>query len=123
MKDYYNLFVELTKQLCRKEDYADRRNIKRHNAATDKLFKLRDEMKRANQLDLLLELMTHDYDRTRTYAATFCLHLDFHTQEAIAVLEEASHTASDSTVRFSAKMVLREYYIKQGKCNAEDSLF
>ena len=44
MKDYYNLFVELSLQQCTKNDYVNKLKVKKHNAASKKLNKLQDEM-------------------------------------------------------------------------------
>ena len=45
MKDYYNLFVELSLQQCAQSDYANKPKVKKHNVASKKLKKLQDEMK------------------------------------------------------------------------------
>lgn len=33
MKDYYNLFVKLSLQMCSRDDYKDKQKVKAHNAA------------------------------------------------------------------------------------------
>ena len=53
MKDYYNLFVALALQQCRKEDYADKSKVKVNNAAMTKLRKLRSEIQRNGKEEVL----------------------------------------------------------------------
>ena len=44
MKDFYNLFVELSLQQCTQSDYANKLKIEKHNAASKDLDKLLHEM-------------------------------------------------------------------------------
>ena len=45
MKNYYNLFVELSLQQCTKSDYLDKAKVKVHNKASKKLknYKLKSK--------------------------------------------------------------------------------
>ena len=73
MKDYYNLFVELSLQQCTKNDYENKLKVKKHNAAYKKLNKLQDEMMKNIGDDALHALLNHEDDRVKVNAASFCL--------------------------------------------------
>ncbi len=107
MKDYYNTYIKLCLQLSLKDDYADRKNVKKHNAAMDKLMKLEEEMTGFDSSDIMLRLMHHEDDRVRIGASSFCLKQDILTDEAINVLTDVIKTSSDPTLRFDAEMVLK----------------
>ena len=44
MKEKSDLFIELSLQQCKKDDYADSKKVKMHNKAVEKLSKLKDEI-------------------------------------------------------------------------------
>ena len=48
MKDYYNLFIQLSLQQCLKNDYSDKEKVKKHNKATKKLQLIQKEMKQVD---------------------------------------------------------------------------
>ena len=73
IKDYYNLFVELSLQQCTKNDYENKLKVKKHNAAYKKLNKLQDEMMKNIGDDALLALLNHEAVRVKVKAASFCL--------------------------------------------------
>ena len=109
MKDYYNLFVELSLQQCTKNDYANKLKVKKHNAASKKLNKLQDEMKKNVSEDILYVLLNHEDDRVKVNAASFCLQSEILVEQSVLTLEKIIDASDDSTICFSAKMLLQKY--------------
>ena len=88
MKDYYNLFVELSLQQCTKNDYGNKLKVKKHNAAYKKLNKLQDEMMKNIGDDALHALLNHEDDRVKVNAASFCLNSEVLVEQSILTLEK-----------------------------------
>lgn len=109
MKDYYNLFVELSLQQCAQNDYANKLKVKKHNVASKKLKKLQDEMKQNVSEDILYALLNHEDDRVKVNAASFCLQSELLFDQAVLTLERIIDVSDDSTICFSAKMLLQKY--------------
>lgn len=109
MKDYYNLFVALALQQCRKEDYADKSKVKANNAAMAKLRKLRSEIQKNSKEEILSTLLNHEDDRVQLSAAAACLDLNVYVEQAILTLKRISKASNDPTFRFSAKMLLKQH--------------
>ena len=109
MKDYYNLFVELSLQQCAQSDYANKLKVKKHNVASKKLKKLQDEMKQNASEDILHALLNHEDDRVKVNAASFCLQSEILFDQAVLTLERIIAVSDDSTICFSAKMLLQKY--------------
>lgn len=110
MMEYYNLFIDLCKQLCIKEDYANPQKIEKHNAAMQQLKHLQENMKRTNCLEEMEALLYYDDDRVKLNAAEFSLHEHILSNQAILVLQQLKETSKDPTIRFSAQMVLQHKY-------------
>ncbi|MBQ7761528.1 MAG: DUF2019 domain-containing protein [Clostridia bacterium] len=108
MKDYYNLFVELSLQQCTKNDYANKLKVKKHNEASKKLNKLQNEMNQNPSEDILYMLLNHEDDRVKVNAASFCLQMEILVKQAIFVLKRIIDISDDSTICFSAKMLLQK---------------
>lgn len=109
MKEYYDLFVKLSLQQCTKDDYADKIKVKSHNAVSDKLIELQNEMSQDNNEELLLMLLNHEDDRVKVNAASFCLKFKILVEQAILTLKKVIDYSDDSTICFSAKMLLQRY--------------
>ena len=109
MKDYYNLFVELSLQQCTKNDYGNKLKVKKHNAAYKKLNKLQDEMMKNIGDDALHALLNHEDDRVKVNAAAFCLNSEGLVARSILTLEKIIADSDDSAICFSAKMQLNKY--------------
>lgn len=109
MKDYYNPFVELSLQQCTQNDYADKRKVKEHNAASKKLNKLQDEMKGNVSEEILAALLEHGDDRVKVNAASFCLQSGILVERSVLTLKKIMDDSDDSTICFSAKMSLQKY--------------
>ena len=109
MKDYYNLFVELSLQQCTKNDYANKLKVKKHNAAFKKLEKLQDEMKGNVSEEVLYKLLDHEDDRVKLGAASFCLQSEILVSQSVLTLKRIVCVSDDSTFRFSAEMILQNY--------------
>ena len=107
MKNYYNLFVELSLKQCTEQDYADKQKVKTHNAAVSKLALLAAEMKEIDCAEILGQLLRHEDDRVRLNAASLCLQNGVLIEEAKQALNNIISFSTDSTIRFSAKMVLQ----------------
>ena len=113
MKDYYNLFVELSLQQCTKNDYANKQKVKKHNAALKKLNNLRDEMKQNVSEEIVHMLLNHDDDRVKVNAAAFCLQSKILIEQAFFTLEKIINISDDSSICFSAKMLLQNANSRQ----------
>ena len=109
MKDYYNLFVELSLQQCTKNDYVDKLKIKKHNAVSKKLNNLQDEMVQNISDNTLCALLNHEDDRVKVNAASFCLKSEVLVEQSILTLKKIIADSDDSTICFSAKMLLQKY--------------
>lgn len=107
MKDYYDLFVELSLQQCTKSDYANKLKVKKHNAASKKLNKLQDEMMQNISNDTLCALLNHEDDRVKVNAASFCLKSEVLVEQSILTLKKIIADSNDLTICFSAKMLLQ----------------
>ena len=111
MCEYYNSFVELSLQQCLKNDYADSEKIRRHNAASKNLLALQEEMKKNADEKVLYALLTHEDDRVKINAASFCLLLGLLIEPSVLTLKKLANDSGDSTICFSAKMLLETHKI------------
>ena len=109
MKDYYNLFLELSLQQCIKNDYTNKLKVKKHNAAAKKLNKMHEEMMQNISDDKLCVLLNHEDDRVKVNAASFCLRSHVLIEQSIFTLKKIIDVSDDSTICFSAKMLLQKY--------------
>lgn len=109
MKDYYNLFVELSLQQCTKNDYANKLKVKKHNEVSKKLKKLQEEMKQNMSEDVLYLLLNHEDDRVKVNAASFCLQSEILIDQAVLTLKKIIDVSDDSIICFSAKMLLQKH--------------
>lgn len=109
MKDYYELFVELCKQLCCNKTFSNKDSVKAHNSAMKNLIQLQKEMRACDCgcVDVFNKLLIHKNDVVKLQAATFCLQEDALKQKSIKILQEIQHESQDSICRFNAKMVLQ----------------
>ena len=109
MKDYYNLFVKLSLQQCTKNDYMDKLKVKIHNTAAKELNNLQDEMMHNISDDTLHVLLNHEDDRVKVNAASFCLNSNVLVEQSIFTLKKIITDSDDSTISFSAKMLLQKH--------------
>ena len=109
MKDYYNTFVDLSLQQCKKSDYADKLKVKKNNVAFKKLNSMQEEMKQNVSEEIWFALLNHKDDRVKVNAASFCLKFKILVEQAVLTLEKVKDCSDDSTISFSAKMVLKLY--------------
>ena len=107
MKEYYDLFVELSLQQCYKSDYANKEKVKIHNSASKKLNKLQEEMKNKLSEEMLHKLLTHEDDRVKVNAASFCLQSEVLVEQAVLTLKRVINASDDPTLCFTAKMLLK----------------
>ena len=107
MKDYYNLFVELSLQQCTQNDYSDKKKVKAHNAASKKLRELQEEMKGCDIAATLEMLLSHEDERVRVNAAALCLEMKVLFEKAVLTLKNVINSSGDPTILFSAKMILQ----------------
>ena len=106
MKDYYNLFIELSLRQCTKNDYRNKLKVKTHNAASKELKQLQTEMKRNDCEEILYMLLYHKDDRVKVNAATLCLQMNILVEQVVLVLKNIIELSDDPTICFSAKMLL-----------------
>lgn len=109
MKNYYDLFVDLSLQQCTKDDYQNKLKVKSHNVAIKKLQKLQGEMKKMNCIEVLDLLLLHEDDRVKINAASLCLQMGVFVDKAIRILEQIIKLSNDSTLSFSATILLKSY--------------
>lgn len=109
IKDYYNSFVKLSLQQCVENDYANKRKVKKHNAACKKLNELQEKMKQNVGEDTLYMLLNHEDDRVKINAASLCLQSQILATQSVLTLEKIMNTSDDATIRFLAKMLLQKY--------------
>ena len=108
MTDYYQLFIDLCLQQCTKDDFADPQQIKAHNLAINKLYKLQSEMKKTDCKGILKMLLSHEDDRVRINSAAMCLQESILADDAILTLRQVVNTSKDSILSFSAEMLLKK---------------
>ena len=109
MKNYYNLFVELSLQQCTKSDYLDKAKVKVHNKASKKIKELQAKIKGTGNLEILNLLLSHEDDRVKINAASTCLQFNVYMNETIHVLNSIVANSDDETIRFSARMLLKNF--------------
>ena len=59
--------------------------------------------------DILSMLLIHKDNRVRINAASLCLQINVLVQKAVLTLSNIVNTSDDSTICFSAKMLLQGY--------------
>lgn len=107
MKNYYDLFVQLSLQQCLKNDYGDKEKVKAHNKASKKIRQLQEEMKINDCADILNNLLDYNDDRVRINAAYLCLKMNIHKEKVLLILNDIVDNTTDPTLAFSAKMALQ----------------
>ncbi len=107
MKDYYDLFVQLSLKQCLKDDYIDKAKVRSHNGAMDKMIKLQEEMSQIDCSDLLCTLLSHPDDRVKVNASSMCLKYNICVDIAVATLENIMEFSDDDTLSFAAQMLLQ----------------
>ena len=108
MKDYCSLFVELSLQQCTKNDYANKLKVEKHNAASEKLKKLQDEMKQNVSEDILYVLLNHEDDRVKVNAASFCLQSEILVEQSVLTLEKIIDVSDEDAFCYARKMAQKE---------------
>lgn len=107
MKDYYSLFVELSLQQCTKNDYTNKKKVKVHNTSFKKLQRLQEEMQKTDCINILSMLLLHNDNRVKLNAASLCLKMGVLVDKAVLTLKNIIDSSDDSTICFSAKMILQ----------------
>lgn len=121
MKDYYNLFVQLSLQQCTKNDYCDKQKVKAHNIASKNMQMLQDKMKQIDCIDLLNALLCHDDDRVKINAASLCVQMPILIETASLTLKNIIRTSNDSTISFAAKMIMKQIPENTGENTGDGS--
>lgn len=106
MKDYYELFVQLSLIYCKKEEYSCSKKVKAHNVAQKKLLKLQDELIKNKNYDIMLSLLEHEDEHVALNAAMMCLKANVHNRQARLIIERIYTSSKDELLRFSADMIL-----------------
>lgn len=104
--DYEAAFISLCLSMCVAEEYNDREKLKIHNSSMKKLRRLQDEIVESGETEILKKLLFHEDERVRLNAASACLGL--FPREAEKVLKELVDRASDPSIAFSARMLLKK---------------
>ena len=105
MKEKIDLFIELSLQQCKKDDYGDSKKVKLHNEATEKLTRLKMQMSDIETKEMLM-LLNYNDSRVKINAAQFCFEKQVLIEDAINSLNEVVNTEKDTTLNFSAKILL-----------------
>ena len=103
------MFIELSLQQCKKDDYADSEKVKIHNKAVGKLSKLKDEIITSESEDMMQILLLHNDSRVKINAAQFCLEQQILIDSAKNALQEVFNKEIDLSLIFSAKQLLKQY--------------
>ncbi|MBR3809511.1 MAG: hypothetical protein IKK46_04325 [Clostridia bacterium] len=109
MKEKIDLFIELSLQQCKKDDYADPKKIKIHNKSLEELLKLKAEINITESEDMMQTLLLHNDSRVKINASQCCMEKYILVEQAKATLENVIKTEVDSTLIFSAKQLLKQY--------------
>ena len=107
MKDYYSLFVDLSRQQCTASDYIDKNRIKEHNEAAKQIKKLQFEMESKGGLDVLDALLDHEDERVKINAASICLEKGVFVEKASYELKKIESCSEDHSLAFSATILLK----------------
>ena len=110
MKRFYDEFIKLSLQQCTKEDYVDKSKVKKHNQALKKLSLLIAEINENERENVLSNLLSHCDSRVVINAASFSLQFGVLFEEARKALEKILASECDSTIIFSAEILLKRYY-------------
>jgi len=112
MKDYYNLFIEYSNQLCSKDDYVNKQKVKVHNIAMKNLIQIQREI--ANDIKngavVLIKLLEYDNEKVRLNAASQCLQIGIQQEKAIEVLRKIERNSTDKLCQFDAQMILKDIH-------------
>lgn len=97
MKDYLERFIADCRLLCSGHEYANKKRLKQHNQAMDRLMKLQKEMfaEIDHCSDLAYELLNHSEEKVRLCAGSYCLMARIHQEIAIQTLLAIEHTSQD----------------------------
>lgn len=112
MKDYYSLFIDLSKQQCTASDYINKKRIKEHNEAAKQIKKLQFEIDSKEALNVLDILLEYDDERVKINAASICLEKGIFVEKASCVLKRIESCSEDHSLAFSAKMLLKMHETK-----------
>lgn len=83
-----------------------KKEVRKHNAAMDKLGKLFHLLKEETDREFLLELLQDENERTRCLVAAHCLGLEIYLSEAQEVLNQLKENSKDPQMVFEAESVL-----------------
>ena len=70
---------------------------------------LQAKIKETGNLEILNLLLSHEDDRVKINAASTCLQFNVYMNESIHVLNSIVANSDDETIRFSARMLLKNY--------------
>ena len=106
MQDCYERFIQLSQQQCVKQDYENPSRVREHNLAFRRLQQLQAEMLQEDCTSVLKRLLSHGDPRVRIHAAAMCMRTGLLSEQARAVLEHIAACDADTTMAFSAQMLL-----------------
>lgn len=98
-----DLYVETCLKLCLQDDYLDRKSVKAHNRAMDRLTKPETELTEHE----FQRLLRYADERVRLNAAAACVRRRLCLEEAVTVLRTLGEKSEDGSIAFSAEMVLK----------------
>ena len=112
MKNYYNLFIKYSNQLCSKDDYINKQKVKIHNKAMKNLIQIQREITNdiKNGAVVLIKLLEHDNEKVRLNAAAQCLQIGIQQEKAIEVLKKIENNSTDKLCQLDARMILKGIY-------------
>lgn len=108
MKEKIDLFIELSLQQCKNEDYGNSKSVKIHNEAVEKLSKLKTQINITESKEEFKTLLLHNDSRVKINAAQFCFDQQILIYNAKNALQEVLNNETDSTLIFSAKQILKQ---------------
>lgn len=114
MNNFYEQFVTLSLMMCSKSDYNDLNKVKKHNKALSKLAELTQSIDINDNIDVLNLLLLHEDSRVKINAASLCIEKHVLTALSTKVLSQIIDSCDDSTMCFSAKMLLKSFKNNEG---------
>lgn len=105
MVDYYEEFVYYALlTCCKSHEYLDKKRIREHNRAMDKLMKIQKKMfaEEGHCRELTLHLLNHEDIRVRLGAGAYCLMADVNKEEAVQILQHIKLHDKDWMTRVCA---------------------
>lgn len=104
MNDFHERFILDCRLICSEQEYADKKRLLQHNQAMARLTKLQREMfaEKDHCCSLAYELLSHNEEKVRLIAGSYCLMARIHQEKAMQTLLAIEETSQDKMLSASA---------------------